>query len=78
LIAWSFTNGLPFPLNRFFLFEVLSVLLLVVEVIAFRLPKTLDLKRETNDIRSARSVASRSESRGPSRSASPSLDHQNN
>ncbi len=45
LLAWSSHNGLPFPLNRTFVFNAISILCIINVLVAARLPLSLNKPR---------------------------------
>jgi hypothetical protein len=42
VLAWSFENGLPFPLNRYFIFCIMSLLCVINFVMTIGLPEELN------------------------------------
>jgi len=52
IIAWSFNNDLPFPLNRFFLFEILTLIMISMQGILWysnRGKKGIENKNEKDE-----------------------------
>jgi hypothetical protein len=48
-LAWSFENGLPFPLNRFFMFVVAALFSLLSLAMTIRLPQALNRPKAEQD-----------------------------
>lgn len=48
ILAWSFANGLPFPVNYFFAFLICSLLALIPLLMTINLP--LSLNKPKNEV----------------------------
>jgi MFS family permease len=48
VLAWGFSNGLPFPLNQYLIFIFMALIISIVIIISFKLPTSLNFPKETN------------------------------